>query len=158
MWQMKNVIALVMLVICAYTDIKERNIYIMPLIISTTGATAISVVSFMCAPATSDLHILMSDLLLPAFAGALMIFVARSGRAHMGQGDGYLMAALGMMIGLRSNICVIAAAACAALFYVILLLFKNGGYRRIRRKSIPFAPFMTAGYMFVLINGMIIQR
>ena len=155
---MKNVIALVMLAICAYTDIKERNIYLMPLIISTTGAAAISVVSFMCAPATSDLNILMSDLLLPAFAGVLLILVAGSERVRMGQGDGYLMAALGMMIGVRSNIYVIAVASCAALLYVMILLFKNGGYRRIRRKSIPFAPFMIAGYMFILINGMTIKQ
>ena len=153
MWQMKNTIALAMLVISAYTDIKERSIYLMPLIISTTGAAAVSVVSFMCAPAASDLDILMREILLPAFAGVLVIVIVKSGYSHIGFGDGYLMASLGMMIGVKNNLYVIAAGFGAALIYVGVLVLRKGGYRRIRRKSIPFAPCMMAGYMLMLING-----
>ena len=154
MWQIKEMIALAMLAICAYTDIKERNIYLFPLIVSTTGAVAVSVVSFMCAPADEEAGILIGDLMIPVLAGVFIIICVRAAKRHVGIGDGYLMAALGMIIGVRSNVISMVAGLFAASIYACIILIKKGKISRFRRRSIPFAPFVMTGYMLVLINGL----
>lgn len=153
MWQIKEMIALAMLAVCAYTDIKERSIYVFPLVVSVTGAVAISTVSFMCAPVDKETEILLYDILLPAITGGILIVAVRAAKSHMGMGDGWLMASLGMTIGVRDNIIAVTAAFLAASVYACIILFGNGIRRRLRHKSIPFAPFVMAGYMLVLVNG-----
>ncbi len=154
MWQIKEMIALAMLAICAYTDIKERNIYLFPLIVSTTGAVAVSVVSFMCAPADEEAGILIGELMIPVLAGIFIIICVRAAKRHVGIGDGYLMASLGMIIGVRSNVISMVAGLFAASIYACIILIKKGKISRFRRISIPFAPFVMTGYMLVLINGL----
>ena len=154
MWQIKEMIALAMLAICTYTDIKERNIYLFPLIVSATGAVAVSVVSFMCAPADEEAGILIGDLMIPVLAGVFIIICVRAAKRHVGIGDGYLMAALGMIIGVRSNVISMVAGLFAASIYACIILIKKGKISRFRRRSIPFAPFVMTGYMLVLINGL----
>ena len=153
-WQIKEMIGLMMLAICTYTDIKERNIYLCPLIVSATGAAAVSTVSFMCAPVDEEADILIGDLILPALAGLMIIACVKMARRHVGTGDGYLMAALGMIIGIRSNIISVMVGLFAASLYACILLFGKRRFRRIRGGSIPFAPFVMTGYMLVLINGL----
>lgn len=147
-WQIRQMIALAMLAISAYTDIKEKNIYLMPLIIPSAGAISISVISFANAGVSDERSILLYEMAIPVLAGILVIAAVKTGALGMGMGDGYLMAALGLIIGVKLNIFVILTAAVAASVYAAALFVSE----KKRRRTMPFAPFVMAGYMILLIN------
>ena len=149
MWQIKEMMALAMLAVSAYTDIKEKNIYLMPLIVPSAGAIAISVISYVCSYGTDESEILVYDILLPVFAGIILIVIAKAGIAHMGTGDGYLMAALGLVIGIRYNLFVISLGFIIASVYAGAVIISGRGRHRRR---IPFAPFVMTAFVLVLFN------
>ncbi len=148
MWQVREMIALFMLAICTDTDIRMRRIYLVPLLICALGGIALGVAEFFGIPGYG-LYELAGDVLFPAATGVLIILAVRIAEDHIGMGDGYMMAALGMIIGIRSNMYVIMTACFAASLYAPLVKIK--GKRRFV-KSIPFAPFVMMGLMVMMIN------
>ncbi len=147
MQEMRQIIALFMLSICAYTDIKEKNIYIMPLIISAAGAAAMSAADalFLQNPAPA-----VNEILLPAAAGIAVILLVRMKSVHVGIGDGYMTAALGMIIGTGRCFLSVAAGLAAASLYAGAMII--AAKKRLHHR-LPFAPFVMAGYMFMLFYG-----
>lgn len=141
-------IALIMLAICAYTDIKEKNIYIIPLIISAAGGILITLTAYWGFESYSDAE-LFCDLIGPAVAATVMTAGIKLFERYIGSGDGYLMAALGLLIGNRYNLYVaVAGSVFAALFALVMTLRKK---KRFGAK-IPFAPFVMAGFLLVMAN------
>ena len=149
MWQIKQMIALAMLAVCTYTDIRERNIYIVPLIISAAGGILTVFTAFWGIPDYGG-ECLVADLVFPSLAGVLMITAAKICRKHIGQGDGYLLACLGILIGNRRNLYVILIASVAASVYGAVLMFRR---RKHRAGGIPFAPFVMSGFMMITMAG-----
>ena len=149
MWQIKEMIALAMLAVSAYTDIKEKNIYLLPLIVSSAGAVSISVISYICSFGGDEREILIYDIILPIVTGIAFIAITKMRPLHMGPGDGCLLAALGLVIGIRYNLFVTAIGFMIASLYAGVVIMTH---RKHRRKSIPFAPFLMTAFVFVLIN------
>ena len=143
--EIKEMIALAMLVVSAYTDIRERNIYLAPLAACTLGAVAVSITAY---AATSDAGMMINDLIFPALTGVIIIMLSKCAKAHVGAGDGYLVASLGLLIGLVPDIIAVCAGSAAAAVYAVSA--KTLGKKRIR--NLPFAPFVLAGFFFVLIR------
>ena len=149
MWQVKQVIALAMLAICAYTDIKEKCIYIMPLIITGVGSVIITVTE-MLVPGNGDpVHILITDIVFPILAGAVLVALSCCLKEHLGPGDGYLLAALGLATGIRVDILSFTVAFVAISLYASFVLLSG---KRRYVKSVPMAPFVMSGYVMVLFN------
>ncbi len=148
MRQIRELIALAMLAVSTYTDIKEKSIYLVPLSICTAGAVMLSVTSYAFAPVMAGEVILLQELLYPALAGILLIIVAKAGKSYIGTGDGFLSAALWMVLGLRDGIYAVIAGLLI-LFVISAGILISG--RGKGRSLIPFAPFIMAGYLTVLI-------
>ncbi|MBO4904704.1 MAG: prepilin peptidase [Lachnospiraceae bacterium] len=162
MRQIREVIALAVLAISAYTDLKERNIYTMPLIVSASGAALMSVITLICAPAGEECDILLSELAGPALAGVLLIAAAKRFADHIGEGDAYLLATLCMIIGMKDGFLTMMISSAAAALYVMVYASIGAaagkiriGNKRIRYKGrgIPFAPFMMGGFIAIMIYG-----
>ena len=149
MWQIKQMIALAMLAVCTYTDIRERNIYLVPLIISTVGGVLIALAAFMGMPDYGAGEF-TAELVFPAIFGCMMIVLAKCFTKYVGIGDGYLMAALGVLIGNRYNLYVIVIASVFASVYAVILMILK---RKRFMGSIPFAPFVMTGFMIVTTSG-----
>lgn len=148
MRQIRELIALAMLAVSAYTDIREKCIYLVPLAICTAGAVMLSLTSYAFAPIMAGRDILLRELLAPAVAGILVIIIVKAGKPYIGAGDGYLTAALWMVLGLRAGILAEIAGLLVSFAASAYLLISGGG--RCHR-LIPFAPFILAGYLAVLI-------
>ena len=160
MWKIREVIALAVLAISAYTDLKERNIYTIPLIVSASGAALMSVITLICAPAGEECDILISELAGPALAGALIIVTAGRFEDEIGEGDAYLLAALYMIIGVREGFMTMMMASVAAAVYAAIGITTGKieigiGKQKTRYRGfgIPFAPFVLAGFMAVMVYG-----
>ena len=148
MRQIRLMMALAMLAVSAYTDIKERNIYVMPLLIPSAGAVLITVISAFALSGNEGGRVLFDHLILPVAAGALMILAAKLAKRRMGMGDGYLTASLFLLVGVRCGLFAILCGSVAASVYAgAAMLKKNKG-----RMRIPFAPFVMTGFMVLLIN------
>ncbi len=146
MWQMREAIALVMLAICTYTDIKERNIYLVPLAIASAGAAIMELVVFFAMTDPGAYQRLIMYLLLPLATGVLMIILSHSGFFPAGEGDGYLIAALTLVTGFTSSLHAVAAGSIMAALYALIKLVAK------KKRSVPFAPFVMTGFILVIIN------
>lgn len=153
MRQIREIIALFVLAISAYTDIKERNIYTIPLIVSAAGTAIMSVIMIIGAPAGEECDIFYSELAGPALVGALIISATKLFGKHMGEGDGYLLAALCMVTGIRENMLTIVLAAFTAFIYAWGYVIAGKIRRRRFNKDIPFAPFVMIGFVLEHISG-----
>ncbi len=149
MWQIRQMMALAVLAVCAYTDIKERNVYLIPLLVSVVGSEAVLAISVIGTSGPEAYPVLMNDMLMPFVTGLAVIALTRVFKAHIGVGDGYLMAALGMMTGIKTMIFSIPIAFITAGLYALI---KTVPKRRRSTRTIPFAPFVLTGFMAVLIN------
>ena len=145
MWQIKQMIALAMLAVCTYTDIKEKNIYLVPLLISTAGGVFITLAALIGMPDYGAAE-LATDLVFPALFGCVMIVIAKCLTKYVGIGDGYLIAALGILIGNMNNMYVTGIASVFAGVYAVILMILK---RKRFAGSIPFAPFVMAGFVIV---------
>ncbi len=149
MWQIRYMMALALLAVCAYTDIKERNIYILPLLVCVLGAQSVLLLSLAGEPKGEVQSVLLFEVLLPLAVGIVMIMIVKAGRAHIGMGDGYLMAALTLMTGVETGSLSILVAFLGSAVYGCL---KIAAAKKRYVRSIPFAPFVLAGFITVLIN------
>ena len=142
--QIKEMIALAMLAVSAYTDIRERNIYLVPLAVCSLGAFAVTITEYV----SSDAGMMIDDLILPFLAGAVVILLSKSAKAHVGAGDGYLVASLGFLIGPLPDLIAVCAGSAAAAVYAVTVRVSG----KKTKRNLPFAPFVLAGFFFVLIK------
>ncbi len=144
--QIREMMALAMLAVSSYTDIRQRCIYLVPLIVPAAGAVAISV---LCRLSGYPTDVPVYDPAAAILTGVVLVIAVKCFKSYMGSGDGYLIAALGIVIGTNRNLLsVMLALILAAVFSVCIIL---SGKRSI--KSIPFAPFLMAGFILVLIKN-----
>ncbi len=85
---MTDMIALVVLAICAYTDIRERNIYMMPLMISSAGAVIMHLISVFSYEAAGRPEQIIGSICIPLLAGVLTIGVCRAAKRTSGTETG----------------------------------------------------------------------
>ena len=149
MWQIKQMIALVMLAICTYTDIRRRIVYTVPLIISAAGGGLITLTAYI-GIAEYGMSGLITDLIAPILLGAVIIVAVKHAKKYIGTGDGMILAALGILIGNRSNLYVIAVASVAASVYAGALIIKK---KKRFTGGIPFAPFVMSGFLITVAGG-----
>ncbi len=71
-------------------------------------------------------------------------------RGKMGLADIWFACAMGIVLGLRGFIfATLIACFFALLFYTILFIIKKG--KRTSRMSLPFIPFLSLGFFFVVL-------
>ncbi|MBR6159240.1 MAG: prepilin peptidase [Lachnospiraceae bacterium] len=146
MRQIREMIALAMLAVSSYTDIKEKSIYIMPLVITSSGAVIISLTELVSKPAAD---VFTHDLLMPALTGIIFIAVIYTYREHIGMGDAYLLAALLIIAGIRYSLYTIAVSLLLSSVYALIVL-AAGRIGGAGSRTIPFAPFVLTGFLLVL--------
>lgn len=149
MWQVRQILALAMLAVCAYTDIKEKSIYVMPLVITGTGAVIISLVSVLAESGEVAGKTMVDYMVLPAAAGISAVLLSRASGGHIGSGDALLLGVLGLVTGIKTDIVTFTAGLFAVSVYAMAVLVLP---RKRRVKYIPFAPFVMTGYVLVLAN------
>lgn len=82
--------------------------------------------------------------------GALTLFLACFTGESIGYGDGWVLLCLGCFLPIVEilNLCM-AAITVAGLFALFLLTVRKKG----RKTPIPFVPFLSAGYVVLLLTG-----
>ena len=90
------------------------------------------------------------DMLLGAGIGGIVLLLSFITRESIGRGDGLMLMVSGVFLGAEKNLELFFAAlllcGMAALFLIVMK-------RKERTCRIPLAPYLLAGYLFVLWGG-----
>lgn len=147
---LKETIALIILAVCAYTDIKEKYIYLMPLLVGGIASFALSVMIFMQDTCEGAQRNMLSLMLFPIAFSIFIVMLGRLCDGMIGMGDIYLIAMLSMSIGVIRDVRTVSASVIiAGVSCFCMLIFGKAK----RWSKIPFAPFLLAGFMSVMILG-----
>ena len=156
---------LFVMAICAYTDYKEGNIYLFPLLCGAfasfllfVGQLVLPLVLPFCIM-TQGRSFLGEEIYLTAYMTEYLIFpcafmglllmLSYATKGQIGQGDGYLCGAVGVIAGIRICVCTVlyGSILCSAAVGVFGLM-ENLKKREIRKDlRIPFAPFALVGFV-----------
>lgn len=166
MFKMRQVIAVILMTVSAYTDLKERNIYIAPIVVSLAASLIMTIMT--------DIYLLTSGqqkgpffnineyILYPVIASVIIMIFTYIFRKSIGEGDGYLIASLGFVLGIKCtfSIIVISCMSCSIVSIGICIFnlvkrirLKESGFGESISIRLPFAPFI----MFAYILGELIK-
>ncbi len=133
--------ALMMLALCSYTDIKKRKV-MMPVI--WTAETVSLVIHLICRDTGCR------EFIISLIPGILLLAVSRLTKGKIGEGDAFVIMALGIMTGWQSSVRTLMNGLVSASLFGIYLIFKNNGKKDIK---LPLVPFILCGYIIMLGAG-----
>ena len=76
--------------------------------------------------------------------GLIFVILSKVTKGQIGIGDGYVLCAIGVMLGISKSTILISYAFLLTLVVSIVLLVL---FRWNRKKTIPFVPFLFLGYL-----------
>lgn len=80
--------------------------------------------------------------------GGMLLLIAKLSKGGVGYGDGLTLSACGVWLGFYENVfLLICALILLALFGTVLIMLKKAK----RKDSLPFIPFLLAGYVFMQV-------
>ena len=127
---MEKICIIIFLLLNSWTDIRKKEI-----------SLASVVICMSCGITTAVFH---GDLSLGCCLIALSLLTAGA----VGLGDGLILLSLGTMLSWEKVMGILLAGSLYSCVYgAILLLIQKG----VRKKQIPFVPFLFAGYIGGLI-------
>lgn len=127
------------LVVLSIEDIKHKKI---SLIIILIGGLCL----FTFSLAMSELSI--RDRIGGIMIGGFMLLISYLTRGQIGLGDGLVLSIIGISYGFLMNLnLLILGLILSSIFSILLLICKKAK----KKSTIPFIPFLLAGYLGVLI-------
>lgn len=80
--------------------------------------------------------------------GAVLWIVGKVSGNRIGSGDGYVLMALGIYLGLWNVVnCLLYGSVFCAIAGAVLLALK----KKTKQDALPFLPFLTAGYIITIL-------
>ena len=85
-----------------------------------------------------------------ASIGCFFLFLSKVTREGIGYGDSWGILVLGLYMGMW-NLLGVLLGALSLLLITAMVLLATGRFKR--NASLPFYPFLTGGYVLVLLTG-----
>ncbi len=127
-----------LLLLCSLQDMKKKKISLWFILL---GGVLISISIPFCD------SIPLIDRLGGFAIGLVVIIISLATVGKIGMGDALILCVTGLGLGFWGNLELFAAALfLAAIISIVLLSVRLAD----RKKSIPFVPFLFAGYLFLL--------
>ena len=136
---MNLTILLIWLVILSIEDIKHKKVSLFFILVGGLLLFTFSIV-------VGELSI--RDRMGGIMIGGIIILISYITGGQIGMGDGFILATIGLSYGFLMNLSLlIYGLILSSMVSVILLTFKKAK----KKSTIPFIPFLLAGYLGVLI-------
>lgn len=139
MCKVGNIIIGLMLLLCSYSDCKKKTISLQMIIMMG--------VAVFCVAFTGSNPNFFSRI-AGAFIGILLLLAGKLTGESIGYGDAWIVLLLGIQMGVVRVLTVLFWAALLAGMCSLFLLWKCG-WRRTA--TLPFIPFLTVGYVGVML-------
>lgn len=141
MWTLSQIIGMGMLSVLSIVDIQFRKV---PVEILAAANLAVLVYQIMFQ--REDLWLVLGGVAV----GLVFLGISWVSRQKMGYGDSWAILILGIFLGLWGVLEVLAAAFLLLTLVSVVLLARK---RMSRRLSVPFYPFLAAGYLISVWGG-----
>ena len=128
-----------LLLICAIQDLFKKRVYLWIIGIGM-------VLTFLCLPFLKERSVI--DCIGGLAVGLTTMLISKITAGKIGMGDGIILCITGVGLGFWNNLELFGVALfLAAVLSIILIIFRVVD----RKKSIPFIPFLFAGYLIIVI-------
>ena len=128
-----------LLLICAIQDFLKKRVYLWVIGVGT-------VLTIICLPFLKERSII--DCIGGLAVGLTIILISNITAGKIGMGDGIILCVTGVGLGFWTNLELFGVALLlAAVLSIILMIFRVID----RKKSIPFIPFLFAGYLIIVL-------
>lgn len=129
----------VLLLICAIQDLFKKRVYLWVIGIG-------AVLTFICLPFLKELSVI--DCIGGLAVGLTTMLISKITAGKIGMGDGLILCVTGVGLGFWNNLELFGVALfLAAVLSIILMILRVVD----RKKSIPFIPFLFAGYLIIVL-------
>jgi leader peptidase (prepilin peptidase)/N-methyltransferase len=133
----------IILMICSIKDIKEKEIPNKVIITGILLGLAVCTMSF-------DTEIVLDSVITCVITGFILYLVSMVTKGGIGMGDMKLMAVCGLFLGFSQTTAVLLISLLlTGVIGIIYILLKKASLK----SAIPFAPFITAGFVINLLTG-----
>lgn len=139
--QIRSVLALFLLSICTWQDLKDKSIY---LPIPLGWASAALILTWACRDMSAFF------VLTGILTGAGMVVLSHVSHGEIGSGDGWVLCACGACLGFRQTLILLMTALFFSMAYCAFMLLIG---RKKRHDTVPFIPFLMAAFMCMTAAG-----
>lgn len=141
MWKVSQIICIGAMAGMSVTDLMFRKVPEAFLILG--GAAAIL---YQCIFRTVEVWLVLGG----AGIGCFFLFMSQATREGIGYGDSWGILVLGLYMGMW-NLLGVLMGALTLLLLAAMILLVTGHFKK--NASLPFYPFLTGGYVLVLLTG-----
>ena len=141
MWTVSNIICLMFLLILSAKDIQIHKVSATVLLIAGIGS-----IGYQICERNMGVNLVAGGILV----GILFLIISKVTQESIGYGDSYGILILGMYLGIWGVLIVLSIAFFLLLFVVVSLFY---GKRKVGKCALPFYPFLTCGYVGLLLLG-----
>ena len=130
------ILLFIFLIICSYTDIKERSINVGMIIL-------FAILGILCSNAK------IISIFIGIIPGILLFLVNRLTNGQIGIGDVLVLIVVGIILGFEKTVIILMLSTLMAGIYGIIkmLIFKVN-----RKETMAFAPFVLLAYIVVAVR------
>lgn len=139
-----NSIVIIYLLVLSLEDIWKKELPLWQIFLGTLGAVIVAIMQWNGGMKA------VGEFVLSLIPAAVLLGAAWVSEEQIGYGDGLLMFPLGILLGVQKALCVLLWALLLAAVYALFLV---AVYSRRKHMSVPFVPFLLAGYL--LTGGVI---
>lgn len=138
-----EVLVLFFITVCSYTDIKEKNIYVAPVVLSQ----CLWITIFSISSSSSFIKI-FSNVATKIVIETVVITVLSFYHDMIGLGDSLMLTTVCVILGFENGITIFAIAFLMCAIAGIVMIFLK---RRCIESKMPLAPFVLTSYIVWLI-------
>jgi len=146
-YTVRIILAFCLLSVCTYTDIKEKNIYHIPVILAGLCGIVISVVFNIITPSTHEEYS-VRELVIQLIMCVSVCVIAFLSNGTIGMGDAYMFSGLCFIVGSVMSIRIVSAGIILSGLAMVVTYICG----RIKdNDSVPFAPFLLLGFLWTCL-------
>lgn len=136
---MRTILPGILLMYSAYTDIRRREIDIIPVFV-------FAVLGFGCMSFGYKVSVYSS--LAGAMLGLFLVWLSILSKGVLGLGDGVLFIVLGLYLGHEKSVELLLLSLLLSAIYSVVVLIRE----RNINKEYPFVPFILAAYLMIFMK------
>ena len=149
-----KILSILLLVICSYTDIRERGISIRVLTVFIVSSAALMISTYMLGDRYGVIKrslIYKPDpinILLSLLPGIILLIISFISREAIGRGDVYVVSLLGFMTGIDRILAILLISMLSCGIFGLAYMVMKG---KSRKDTLPYVPFLLGAYILTML-------
>lgn len=149
-----KILSILLLVICSYTDIRERGISIRVLSVFIVSSAALMISTYMLGDRYGVIKRSLIyepdpvNILLSLLPGIILLIISFISREAIGRGDVYVVSLLGFMTGIDRILAILLISMLSCGIFGLAYMVMRG---KSRKDTLPYVPFLLGAYILTML-------